>query len=563
MRIDWLKIGKPLSLEPVGQQSLFDSSESATQSEKIIGFKNLQNFEIDFDKNQLSTVLIGRNGSGKSNLIEALVLIFRDLDLGTKPSFTYEIKYYCQGKEIYIVANPENKAGHTRVTVDGKNISFAAFQKNKREYLPKHVFAYYSGPSNRLEKHFDKHQKNFYDALLKGKDSESIRPLFYARLIHSYFVLLAYFSFEDQQSRQLLENILGIEALESVLFVLKKPDWAKSKNDRSKKDGDPRFWYARGVVKDFLSDLYKVSLAPILTKEPYTPSFNKRPIDEERLFLFVKDQGKLAELASLYKNNVNFFKMLESTYISDLIREVRIKVRKRYVDGSLTFTELSEGEQQLLTVLGLLKFTNETESLFLLDEPDTHLNPKWKYDYLKLLEQGVGKQTNSHLIISTHDPLLIGGLEREQVQMLEDRNGTIVARHPAESPKGMGVDGLLKSELFGLATTLDPDTQNKINRRDELFAKINKNKFAKTKISTFETSAEEIEKMQEEMRGLSDELAEMGFTQIFRDPMYGQFVVGMAERNQFKKPNLTLEELKKQNEIAKAILEEMFAEEEK
>jgi len=35
----------------------------------------------------------------------------------------------------------------------------------------------------------------------------------------------------------------------------------------------------------------------------------------------------------------------------------------------------SEGEQQLLLVLGLLKFTAEEEALFLLDEPDTHLNP--------------------------------------------------------------------------------------------------------------------------------------------------------------------------------------------
>ncbi|MBF4264046.1 hypothetical protein EAY73_19690, partial [Vibrio anguillarum] len=41
------------------------------------GFKNVQDLEIDFDNRQLLTVLIGRNGSGKSNVIEALVRIFR------------------------------------------------------------------------------------------------------------------------------------------------------------------------------------------------------------------------------------------------------------------------------------------------------------------------------------------------------------------------------------------------------------------------------------------------------------------------------------------------------
>jgi hypothetical protein len=44
------------------------------------------------------------------------------------------------------------------------------------------------------------------------------------------------------------------------------------------------------------------------------------------------------------------------------------------------------GEQQLLTVLGLLLFTRNDESLYLLDEYDTQLNPVWTYDYLRLLQ---------------------------------------------------------------------------------------------------------------------------------------------------------------------------------
>ena len=111
--------------------------------------------------------------------------------------------------------------------------------------------------------------------------------------------------------------------------------------------------------------------------------------------------------------------MLESTYISELIREVRIKVKMKGTGNTLTFRELSEGEQQLLTVLGLLKFTKDNESLLLLDEPDTHLNPIWKLYYLNLLEDVVGEQDTSHIIICTHDPLVIGGLNRSQVQIFE------------------------------------------------------------------------------------------------------------------------------------------------
>ena len=55
----------------------------------IPNYRNLRSFEIDFDESQPTTVLIGRNGSGKSNLIEAIVEIFRELELGGAPGFAY------------------------------------------------------------------------------------------------------------------------------------------------------------------------------------------------------------------------------------------------------------------------------------------------------------------------------------------------------------------------------------------------------------------------------------------------------------------------------------------
>ena len=55
-------------------------------------FKNLKDIEIDFDQDELVTVVIGWNGAGKSNVIEALVIIFRDLDLHKAPSFSYKLE---------------------------------------------------------------------------------------------------------------------------------------------------------------------------------------------------------------------------------------------------------------------------------------------------------------------------------------------------------------------------------------------------------------------------------------------------------------------------------------
>lgn len=511
-------------------------------------FKNLKDFQIVFDQEQTTTVLIGHNGMGKSNLIEAIVIIYRDLDLGNPPIFEYDLSYFCKGNRILIKADPEKKS--YTINVNGKNISFTKFNKENRQldeenipirkYLPNYLFAYYSGNNKRLESHFVIHQNRFYKEILKYND-KPLRPLFCARHVHSQFVLLTYFLYDDKESKDFLREFLDISELESVLFILKKPSWES-------KEGDGRFWNAKGVVQGFLSELYKYSLAPIYNIEEVNPKYNETK-REEHLYLFIQSEKRLKELAKKYKNNTDFFKILESIYISELIHEVRITVRKESSNCKLHFKELSEGEQQLLTVLGLLKFTQDKESLFLLDEPDTHLNPVWKLEYLNLLERFVGISKTGQILISTHDPIVIGGLVKDQVIIFEENKETkeIITRHPEVDPKGMGVAALLTSELFGLSTTLDLNTQGKLDRKRQLFLK---------SLETDLTPEEIIER-----RELTDELGSLDFTRTIRDPLYEKFVKAMLSRDEFKKPVLTPDEIKKQQKIAQEIVEEILEEE--
>ena len=64
-------------------------------------FKNLENFRFDFGTESMETVLLGLNATGKSNFMEVIVIIFRDLDLERNPliqkqaeNFEYYIKYH-------------------------------------------------------------------------------------------------------------------------------------------------------------------------------------------------------------------------------------------------------------------------------------------------------------------------------------------------------------------------------------------------------------------------------------------------------------------------------------
>ena len=79
------------------------------------------------------------------------------------------------------------------LTADGQRLTWRAFHDNStREYLPNFVFGYYSGPGNRMERHFERHQEAFYRQPLSNNELPLL-PLFFARPVDSQFVLLAFF----------------------------------------------------------------------------------------------------------------------------------------------------------------------------------------------------------------------------------------------------------------------------------------------------------------------------------------------------------------------------------
>ncbi len=70
-------------------------------------------------------------------------------------------------------------------------------------------------------KHFERHQERFYQELInkkEGEEKKALRPLFYARLVHSQFVLLAFFSKIDTEISEFLDEYLWIQ--DSIPFYL-------------------------------------------------------------------------------------------------------------------------------------------------------------------------------------------------------------------------------------------------------------------------------------------------------------------------------------------------------
>lgn len=521
---------------------------------EIDSWKNLCNFSIDFDESSYMTVLVGQNGTGKSNLLEALTIIFRDLSLGRRDSeFDFRLDYICRGHKVRVDADRNRPQEPVQVDVDGRRIPFNKFERlNKRSdgnpYLPKIVFGYYSGPSERMAEHFHKHAKEFdievrsFDPKSSDVSDVSLPNLFYAELMHSQFVLLSFFLQDDDEATDFLKEYLGVLEMKSVLFVLKEPSW-------SSRDGDPRFWNARGLVQGFLNRLYDLSLAPLRMEQRIKLGFRHR-MSVEHLYLYLRGTNDLRELAVPYRDQSTFFKALESARLAEIIKEVRTSLKIRNVDGSITFRELSEGEQQLLMVLGLLRFTQEEESLFLLDEPDTHLNPAWSMEYLDILERIGGRREKSHVIMTTHSPLVFAGLEKSQVQIMQrDRNGTISAQHPDEDPRGMGVEAILTSELFGLRAALDKPTMTLLDERRELT----------TKRFESELSDQELERLD----WLNEYLESLAFSIPMWDPRYELYLSAtsrLEDPELKKKMALPPKQIKTQKKVADKIVKRIAKE---
>ncbi|HLO97667.1 MAG TPA: AAA family ATPase [Fimbriimonas sp.] len=564
MRLDRLTIGSP--------------KDSETHQ-----FKNLKDVSIDFDQSHWITVIIGWNGTGKSNVLEALAIIFRDLIQGNrKPVFAFNLEYRighgADTKYINIDADPDRSRDalvvyvatdaeakgegmfdsvmdEERVTSArrGKKLSLKSFLAAEGKFLPRYIFAYYSGESDRLYQVFRPYLEEFDRKLRRGEDP-GLKRLFYAMPVHSQFVLLAFLMQQTEDVRSFLSDHLGIdpdEGIESVLFVLRQPPWKSN-------DGDPRFWKAKGVVASFLNRLNDVALAPIeITRRVPVSLWNEKSLQFK--YLFVKDIDSLRHLVGSQRP-AEFFRDMESTHVSQLIEEVRIRVRLKKNDGSVIFRELSEGEQQLLTVLGLLRFTAESESLFLLDEPDTHLNPRWAVDYLKYLRTFAGQddndRENSHILLTTHNPLAIAELEKEQVQILQlprdSKSTRIVAIHPELDPRGLGYAAIVTSDMFGIASTLDQPTHLLLERQRA---------YAGKEHLTYEEL--------QELSSISSQLERLGFRFFHPDEEYSRYLRlrnrELAKRLETDRPeelahgSLVMEP-KDREELGKRLIQELLDE---
>ncbi|MDZ4402349.1 AAA family ATPase [Prosthecobacter sp.] len=117
----------------------------------------------------------------------------------------------------------------------------------------------------------------------------------------------------------------------------------------------------------------------------------------------------------------------------------------------LDFTQLSSGEQNLLSTGARLLAFGAPGSLIVIDEPEVSLNIAWQQRYIDLISDALVHAKGSHVIIASHSPYLVSDLRAENstvVVVERGAEGLKFRSHPGEF-WGWGSEAILY-EVLGL-----------------------------------------------------------------------------------------------------------------
>jgi predicted ATP-dependent endonuclease of OLD family len=337
----------------------------------ITRFKNLEDFEIDFSNKAGITVLIGNNGSGKSNILEAISSIFAGLyDSKYNPNFNYELSYT---KDTYKVeVKFENSTYKTKV--NGVNSAL------KPEHLPSQLISSYSGEESRL---WETYYKPFYDEYTKALKGAAIpdSELIYINKYYWNIALLTlhFYDFEAfEDIRKFCQDTLGIQTVNYLQFDFDIPTletWLKNPNP--------------------VTNL-------VMTLNPNKDASVQMTLEEFKLKLD-------------FINEIDLFKYLAAAFMPK-DDKVITKIEIDYNTG-LKAESLSEGEKKLLLIMLILEVIGDENSLILLDEPDSHIHLSNKEQIEKLLKA----YSNRENIITTHSPTLTHNFDLKHITMLSKK----------------------------------------------------------------------------------------------------------------------------------------------
>lgn len=400
------------------------------KSLKVEDFFILKDFKIDFNNN--ISVLIGENGSGKSTILELIADIFGHLhkffilnDKTAEFVEDYEIVYdFEKDNESYKIEIHSRQYVDNRsctfvpqIWINGEELSIAQIERKydgMETFLPTKTILGYAGISDHLKVLSEHFEEKYKKEITKVNNQYSLsplnlpkeRPFIYIKPEHLSMLVLSLFFSDNKQDKDFLTEYLKIDKDScQIALVFKKPSWAKKKEEK--------WWGISG----------NVALQYFQAIELYSDKEEKTK--ENDLITYYFDGTTNLEVAFAFELNAYrkdiVFTIFDTLLYDELLSEIKITWNLDNGD-EMSLDRLSEGQKQIIQTLSVNYVLGEDKNLlYLYDEPDVFLHPQWQQKYVSKFHY---YSESSHIIITTHNPILIGDLQKEQVH--EIHNGKTV-----------------------------------------------------------------------------------------------------------------------------------------
>lgn len=329
-------------------------------------YRNLKGLKLKFDDKTNTNVIIGNNGSGKSNILEALSSIFSNL-YADKPNF--EFSFFLQYEIDNNIINISYIKDKSKLSYKVNDIEVSSID----QYIPSRIVCNYSGEDMRLyEEYYKDAFEEYTNNVIRNEAYNPLRMIFIGRGLWSVILLVMLFYMNDNgytSFKGFLKNVIGFEKLDKIII---KPN--------------------KQVLKRWI-------------KENATSTYFKN---------LISHCNKSNEIDLKYFDELDNFTPI-SMFLTLLGCKKAIEELTIFYNGGIDAKLLSEGEKKFMVIQFILEALSDERTLVLMDEPDSHIHVSRKQelcDIFKSIE-------NRDNIITSHSPTLTAKFEEKAIVMLE------------------------------------------------------------------------------------------------------------------------------------------------
>ena len=459
----------------------------------------LDDLEINFNRTQTESnhslsplCVLGPNGSGKSQFLQLLSEIFqaawhihrpRQERNSENSEVLFELVYdiVLNDKLTTRIRLKRDSATKPKDSIEMEEkieldwVSISHEDEKYGERLPTSIIGYTSGDNETLSLPFfvsrAGYAKDVREAALKPETSKSIVPE--NRLLHVDYathleVLIANLLLGGTGTDEALLGHAGLNRLKSCRCILNlKPKSSVIKlTDELIKvieslKSIATCWQLEKKAHTFTFDFF----ADVECKKGFAHNFETA----ELLYRSFHKLAMLNDLAISKSARDKFNRDVKSGQFAarlpvpqDEDKVFRFEnVRLEKGKGEVDYVSLSDGEHQQAQIFGLFMMLNAPNTLFILDEPESHFNPLWRVEFVKRLLDLPGSKPQQEVILTSHAPFVASDISRENVLIFSKDDGKINVRKPEIETYGATFDKILE-HCFGVRPPISAMARDEI-----------------------------------------------------------------------------------------------------